>query len=124
MTIRSFAWAVAVALISFVCVSACDRQDARAVAPYVAPIVRATCVLVRALSTDGNRLEACATAEELAPFIEELLSARERSPARAESSGPILAFALTAPRRAVARRKCERWVTVSHDADGGSDVAR
>lgn len=104
---------------------ACDRQDARALAPFIAPAAQIGCVLLRAFTSDGGKLEACATAEELAPFIEELLSNRERSPVAEPASRAVLAFSLEAPRRQVARRRCERWVTVPpHDKDGGTDVAR
>ncbi len=90
-----------------------ERADA------VAPATRDACVLLRALGVDGRLSEVCATAEELAPFVAELVSSREASPA--SSSAPLVAFALPVPPRRVPRRRCAVWVAVGGDA--GKDGA-
>lgn len=79
-----------------------QRDVVNAVVP---PLQRATCVFVRALTTDGRALEACATADELAPFLSELLEARASEPPDPPEARPIVAFSISPPKRKVARRR-------------------
>jgi hypothetical protein len=75
---------------------------------------RAICVVLRA-SGDPDAEAVCATADELAPFVAELLAAREGGAVAA----PIVAFSLPAPRRAPARRRCVSWLVL----DAGAEAA-
>jgi hypothetical protein len=81
---------------------------------------RAACVLLRAALPDTATV--CATADELAPFVAELLAAQAAAPA---STG-ALAFSLPPPRgsRAPARRHCAAWTAVDGGAEAGPDGGR
>jgi hypothetical protein len=87
----------------------------------VEPATKMTCVVLRARTTSGTVDEICATAEELAPLVPELLAER------AEAEGPkpsraFVAFALEAPAEPVTRRRCVAWRSL--ELDGGPDAAR
>jgi hypothetical protein len=87
-------------------------------ARYVEPATRMTCILLRAFTTDGTVDEICATAEELAPFVPELIATR------AERGGPVpsrafVAYSFEAPINPVPRRRCVAW-QVLPEVDGGS----
>lgn len=100
-------------------------------AKAVEPAVRAGCVLLRAFMSDGELEEICATAEELAPLLFELLSERaERGPSASSSSRPdvgpsvpLLAVALDAPKKRVPKRRCAQWVPVT-PKDASVDAPR
>ncbi len=111
-------------------VAACTPEQISTVKSVAAPVVKGACVLLRAFTDDGLTLDICATAEELAPLIPELLEERAAPPPpeAAADAGlvvPTLAFALEAPRKRITRRRCTAWQKVGADADSGSgrDVA-
>lgn len=83
-----------------------------------APRPTVTCVVLRAFAPSGRLDEVCATLEDLAPFVAEILAAHSDAGAPA-SEAPRLAVSLASP-PIVARRRCASWVEV----DGGADVAR
>lgn len=78
---------------------------------------RATCVLLRAI--DPRVAPYCATADELAPFVPELIAASSRQNAPA----PAVAFAMPAPKRAAPRRHCTQWTFVDAGAVDASAEA-
>lgn len=81
----------------------------------IAPAVRASCIVLRAIAQDGGVDEVCATAEDLAPFVVELLHSMSKARAEASppSSPPVVAFAMASPSRRVPRRRCAQWVPVA-----------
>jgi hypothetical protein len=99
--------------------SPAQRETVREVAP---PATRALCVLLRAFTSSGTVDEVCATAEDLAPFVSEILAqhaAREGREGAAVPPGVALAFSMPAPARPVPRRRCVSWVTLSTSKDAG-----
>lgn len=101
--------------------SPAQRETVREVTP---PATRALCVLLRAFSSSGTVDEVCATAEELAPFVPEILAARaERKDGRpvASTIAASVAFVMPEPPRPVPRRRCVAWVDLSDAGarDGG-----
>lgn len=124
LLVLSFAVGVTVGILSVE--ASCTPAQREAVQTIAPAVQRATCVFVRALTTDGRALEACATADELAPFLSELLEARAAEPPEPPEARPVLAFAITPPKRKVARRRCASWVPVVPVAttlDGASDAS-
>ncbi len=112
----SFCVGAFVAALFALIVASCTPAQREAVAPGV----RASCVVLRALAQDGTVDEVCATAEELAPIVVELLSERAESPAAV--SAPLVAFSLPPSPRRVPRRRCVSWVAVGALApEGGTD---
>lgn len=110
-----------VALASFVCGSfACSPHQVRTLERALPPAIEASCVLVRAFLNDGTAEEICATAEDLAPFVPELLSAREQPAQKEASARVVVAAALPAPARKLPRRRCVEWKIVNL-ADGGKE---
>lgn len=99
-----------------------------AAAPLVPVIERASCVLLRAVTTSGTVDEVCATADELAPLISEILAMREagESPPHVAAMPPRMAAAMAPPPRRVARRRCLEWgeVPASSDGDASPSGAR
>lgn len=115
--------------ILFACavVSACtpkQGQDVKAAAPS---IEKAACVVLVALEPSARSF--CATADDLAPYVDDLVSqleaARAVDPAPplpvASSSQPLLAMSLAPPRRVrqPAKRHCAQWVAVQEGGAGG-----
>lgn len=103
---------------------ACTPAQRAELAPLVAPGERASCVLLRAFTTSGTVDTVCATADDLAPYVADLLAAKAEEPPPAVE--PVVAFAAAAPRRRVSRRRCAWWLPVGpRDAgaslDGGRD---
>lgn len=86
----------------------------------VTPAVRATCILLRAFVADGTLHEVCATADELAPLVEEIIAEREQR-AVPPPAAVRVAFAVPAPQRAIPRRRCVQWQHVGADA-GAAEV--
>lgn len=84
-------------------IDACTPQQ-RAAIPVAE---RALCVMLRA-SGDPDAAAICATADELAPFVAELLAAHDDH----DAAAPLFAFALPAPRRAAPRRRCASWIVL------------
>lgn len=105
-------------------VVSCTPQQARDLTRSTPAIVDASCVLLRALTDDGTTKEICATADELAPFLSELLSAH-----KAEEDKPVtfmVAAALPAPKRKPPRRRCVEWryLGTEDGGKGGDDGGR
>lgn len=123
---------VLVALVAFVLVLACTPQERRDLAPAAVPAVRATCIVLRAFVDSGRLAEICATAEELAPYVPDLLAQREalsrdvargaHAPGDANTIAGVGEYAVgvelesvpAARRRPV--RRCVAWETTG---DGG-----
>lgn len=99
--------------------AACSPRDRESVAPFVGPVVRATCILLRAFMKDGTTSEVCATAEDLAPLVSEIISEREER-GEPPPTGPIVAFAMPPPKKLQAKRRCAAWVPVESSKDGGA----
>ena len=113
------------------------RETVREVAP---PAQRALCILLRAVTTSGTLDEVCATLDELAPLVPEILARRESGETPPSAAQALrVAAAFEAPPRPVARRRCVQWVPIasltdaggarlseqdSGGADGGSDGGR
>jgi hypothetical protein len=92
------------------------------VAPFVAPSVRGACVLLRAVLKDGSASEVCATAEDLAPLVSEILAAREeRGEPTSTTSAALVAFKMIGPTKLQAKRRCAVWVAVEPKDGGGRD---
>lgn len=89
---------------SFVTACAPPRAgDGAGVHVPASTIVDTSCVLLR-LAHDARVDEVCATAEELAPFVPDLIAQREESGVDAgDPEGPVVAYAVrdpcTAPKR-------------------------
>jgi hypothetical protein len=113
---------VLIAFVVGVVLASCSpahRETVREIAP---PATRALCVLLRAMTSSGGIDEVCATAEDLAPFISEILAehaAREGREGAVMPSGVALAFSMPAPPRPVPRRRCVSWVDLSGSSDAG-----
>lgn len=115
--IRAFAvlaFVYGCAILLFTACTPAQRQtietDVKKVEPFVGPVEKIGCVIVRMITTDGDALEICATADELAPLVPQLLASREASDA-GPPSGLIIAASLPAPR-----------VRVHRPRDGGVDA--
>lgn len=88
---------------------ACMPGDREAVAPLVKPATSITCILLRAFTTSGAVDEVCATADELAPYVTDILARREAGDVEAgdvAQASSFVAMAMPAPRRRVPRRRC------------------
>lgn len=95
-----------------------QRETVREVAP---PLVRATCVFLRAFTSDGRVDEVCATAEDLAPFISEIEALHRSRGVVEPQPSTVLAFSLPAPSRPVPRRRCVAWAPIAPLPDGGTE---
>lgn len=111
----------AFAMWSCLAVLSCGPRGVEAFGRAIPPVVEASCVLVRAFLNDGTAEEICATAEDLAPFVPELLSAREQPAQKEAAARVVMAAALPAPTRKLPRRRCVEWQTVSLVRDGGKE---
>lgn len=90
----------------------------------VTPAANIACVLLRAFGADGTLQEVCATAEELAPLVEEVISQRELvPPSDQKASAATVAFSFPAPPRRVPRRRCVQWQHVGAEDSGGPESA-
>lgn len=79
-------------------------------AHVIGPATRVTCILLRAFTESGTLEEVCATADELAPLIEEIIAEREeKAPIEQTASKATVAFSFAAPPRRVPRRRCTQW---------------
>ena len=115
----------AIVLGAFLAVVACTPAQRAELAPAVPAFTRAVCVLIHGFTRSSGTDTVCATAEDLAPFVAELLAARAAEPA---SSSVRVAFAiaeLPAPKtaRAPPRRRCALWVPVASLVNGTSDAS-
>lgn len=121
------------AVAAFVAGLSCSPASRKAIVDAAPGVERATCVILRATSPSAE--DVCATADELTPFVDDLL--KQLLAARAVEGpppGPQVAFALTPPtrKRAAAKRHCAAWVPVTplidaglvEPADGGQDSGR
>lgn len=107
-------------------ICACTPAQRTEFAPLVKPAERVTCIVLRALTTSGTLDEICATADELAPYVPELLASRGETPRAAEQRMSV-AFVAPAPARPVPRRHCALWVPAGAPAritDGGDSGER
>ena len=117
MNIRRL-YLVLVAAVAMMLVTSCGPEGIEPKS-VVTPATRATCILLRAFVSDGKLQEVCATAEELAPLVEEIIAEREEAPpGEQRSSAATVAFSLPAPSRKVPRRRCIQWQYLS-GGDGG-----
>lgn len=107
--------------------SSCTPKDREALAPAIAPAIKAGCVLLRALFKDGTASDLCVTAEDLAPLVSEIIAEREERGPETVPAGPVVAFAIKeeAKPRLAPKRRCAAWVNVpsSKDAGRGSGIA-
>lgn len=80
---------------------------------------KGACVLLRAFTESEAVDEVCATADDLAPFVPEILGAHASE--TRTTSAPLVALKMPPPTkrvRAPARRHCAVWVA----ADAGADA--
>ena len=91
----------------------------------ITPAFKATCILIRAFVSSGTMQEVSATADELAPLVEEIIAEREAtSPQEQRASAATVAFSMPAPPKRVPRRRCIQWHVLGDDGgtgDAGSD---
>lgn len=106
----------------FVAGVACAPGELVEPAHVVTPATKAACILIRAFVNEGTLREVCATAEDLAPLVEEIIAEREAAPAPSSAATTSVAFALSAPPRRVPRRRCVQWQHVGGN-DSGPDSA-
>ncbi len=122
--------------------ASCTPEHITVAKSVAAPVVKGACILLRAITDDGIAWDICATAEELAPLVPELLEERAAAPKEPDAGVvvPTLAFALEVPSRRFPRRHCTAWQKVGSDAgfrdgaeqgagsggafDGGGDQGR
>jgi hypothetical protein len=98
-------------------VAGCSPSDRATVRPFVEPVTDLGCVVLRALTTSGTVDEVCARAEELAPYVADILASRAESPVQPRAT--MVAFTVpTSPRR-VPRRRCVSWVPIASLKDAG-----
>jgi hypothetical protein len=140
-------WRVLLAFVAGLAIAgACTPAQMQAAAPA---LTRVACVLLHALANDGTTDTICASAEELAPLVPQLLADRaelgaegppeadaapvslpapaptpvlvSRAPAVRETA--VIVAELPAPRRRVVRRRCVAWTPVAFSGDAGKDAA-
>lgn len=126
---KAAAWGVFGFAVAVACTPA-QREAARELAPAA---IRAGCVLLRALADDDTPREVCATAEDLLPLLEEILSEREeRARVRAALLGrepveaaPRVAFAFPElpPKVRAPRRRCIAWAEPKK-RDAGAEATK
>lgn len=131
---RAFALGLLLAVASCLASAfACTPSQQRAVVDAAPSAERVICVVLRAASTDGTVSDICATADELAPLVPQLLA--QRAEGVDPPAAPLLAaFSMPAPSRRTPKRRCVSWmalpagVPVAPDAslevDGGRDGGR
>lgn len=110
-------------------VLACTPAQREAVRELAPPVVKAGCVLVRALADDETPREVCATAEDLLPLLDELLAEREeRARVRLAMAAPpveptpVVAFAFPdVPKARAPRRRCVAWASAKTTKDAGAE---
>jgi hypothetical protein len=129
---RTFALGLLLAVVACVCSAwACTpSQQQRAVeaAPFVE---RVLCVVLRAASTDGTVSDICATADELAPLVPQLLAQRAEGSAPPPAAPLLAAFKMPAPSKRTPKRRCVAWMplpagtsgTVDASSEGGRDAS-
>lgn len=83
------------------------------------PALKAACVLVRAFSSDGQPNEVCATIDELAPLVGEIIAGREMQTSAEVPSEIAPAVVLPPPKRHHPLRRCASWVPVVRLSDDG-----
>lgn len=110
---KGFLLGVFAVLVMLLVSEACTPQDRAAAIPA---LERATCVLLRAVTNSGTLDEVCATADELAPFLPEIIEARHGRPSL-ESPAPVVAFSMPAPKRPAPKRRCSSWIVLDAGAD-------
>jgi len=97
--------------------SGCTPQQRKDVVPFVIPAEKLTCVLLRSSGETGK--DVCATADDLAPFVDAILQAQAAMP---QDATLAYAFPLTAEtdggikRAKRPKRHCTQWV----EADAGA----
>lgn len=92
-----------------------------AMAPFVAPAEKATCVLIRAESPSGTADAVCAVADDLAPYVADILSRRAAMPAKlSPPPADARTIVLPLPTHPVERRRCSVWEHLP-ERDGGAD---
>ena len=99
---------------------ACSPSSRETVREIVPPATRALCILLHAITSSGTVDEVCATAEELAPFVPEILARRSETPAAGKPSQSLqVAAVFDAPARPVPRRRGVAWIPLASLNDGG-----
>lgn len=102
-----------------VATTACEHIEPQHI---VTPAVRASCILIRAFVSSGSMQEVCATADELAPLVEQIIADREEtSPQEQRASAASVAFSLPAPPKRVPRRRCVQWHVLGDDSGTGDE---
>ncbi len=118
MTRMAFVFVALFALVSVVA-AACSPADRQAVAPFVAPSEAGACALIKALAPSGTVDSVCATANDLAPYVADILARHASAPAKLSGPAPQPAIVLPMPTRVVERRRCTVWEHLPDPPDGG-----
>jgi hypothetical protein len=115
----TFALGTLLGALLFSTIQACSPGHGPEPAKLVTPAVKAGCLLIRAISQDGRLDEVCATAEDLAPLLGELLSEHERNVKETPTTvtEPLVAFTISPPKRPQPKRRCAQWIQLG--GDGG-----
>lgn len=94
-------------------------------AAAVPALTEAACVLIHGFARSGHADTLCATAEDLAPFVGEIIAEREANPSDVQR-GPMLAVAIaelpTPKKRAPPRRRCASWVQIASSSVGDASI--
>jgi len=120
---RSFALGLVLVVVACVASAWSCTPAQLATVKEAAPVVeRVLCVILRAASTDGTVSEICATADELAPLVPQLLA--QRAEGVDPPAAPLLAaFKMPAPTRRTARRRCVSWMPLPARTSGVVDAS-
>lgn len=95
----------------------CTPQERRELAPALPAITEAACVVLRALGASSDVLEICATVDELAPYVPDIISERKRRHEAPQTFG--LAVKLSPARSLRPSRRCVGWVELAWSKDDG-----
>ena len=102
---------------------ACTPAQQRAVEQATPAAERVMCVVLRAASTDGTVSDICATADELAPLVPQLLAQRAEGSAPPPEAPLLAAFSMPSPSRRTPKRRCVSWMALPAGASGVADAS-
>lgn len=114
-----------VMLFAFASGLACGHARPPDASKIVPPVTKAGCILLRAF-VGGKVDEVCATAEDLAPLIGEILAEHEKNVQAGDEppAAPMVAFTIAEPKKPKPKRRCAQWIDLRsrEPPDGASDA--